>query len=75
MVVDNAAFREFVELMKQGKNRTKESLHQLSAANVTYGNGVLVVALPISETLQPARLTMDTVGPDRGERTGNSGQL
>lgn len=32
MVVDNAAFREFVELMKQGKNRTKESLHQLSAA-------------------------------------------
>ncbi|XP_061363484.1 carbamoyl-phosphate synthase small chain, chloroplastic-like [Gastrolobium bilobum] len=27
------AFREFVELMNQGKNKTKENLHQLSAAH------------------------------------------
>ncbi len=42
-------------------------------ANVTYGNGVVVVALPISDTLRPARLTLDKVGPDHGERAGNAG--
>ena len=42
-------------------------------ANVTYGNGVVVVALPISDALRPARLTLNTVGPDHGERAGNAG--
>src|SRR5437879_6763789 len=37
-------------------------------ANVTYGNGVLVVALPISDYTRAARLTLDTVGPDHGDR-------
>lgn len=44
-------------------------------ANVNYGNGVIVVAMPLSERTMPARLTMDTVGPARGERTGNSGHM
>ena len=42
-------------------------------ANVTYGNGVLVVALPISDHTRAARLTLDTVGPAHGERAGNAG--
>ncbi|HAE83324.1 MAG TPA: hypothetical protein DCK85_08035 [Ktedonobacter sp.] len=42
-------------------------------ANVSYGNGVLVVALPISERTHPASLTLDTVGPSRGEHMGKSG--
>ena len=46
-----------------------------TAANVSYGNGVLVVALPVSDMLHPARLTLETVGPDHGQRAGNSGQL
>ena len=43
-------------------------------ANVTYSNGVLVVALPLSEQLRPARLIMDTIGPARGERIGSHGR-
>lgn len=42
-------------------------------ANVSYGNGVLVVALPISERTRPASLTLDTVAPSRGEHMGKSG--
>ena len=42
-------------------------------ANVTYGNGVLTVALPISEQMHPARLTLERVGPAHGERKGNVG--
>jgi HSP20 family protein len=42
-------------------------------ANVTYGNGVIVVALPISDRTRPAKLTLDTVGPGHGERAGNAG--
>lgn len=42
-------------------------------ANVTYGNGVLVVALPISDQTRPARLSLDTVGPAHGEYAGNAG--
>ena len=42
-------------------------------ANVTYGNGVLVVALPLSESTIPARLTLEAVGPAHGERAGNAG--
>lgn len=41
--------------------------------NVNYGNGVLVVAMPLSERTIPAQLTIDTVGPARGERFGNAG--
>jgi len=42
-------------------------------ANVTYGNGVLVVVMPISNTLTPATLAMDRAGKDFGEYVGNSG--
>jgi HSP20 family molecular chaperone IbpA len=43
-------------------------------ANVTYGNGVVVVALPVIEgTSRPARLTLETTGPAHGERAGNAG--
>ncbi len=44
-------------------------------ANVSYGNGVLVVTFPISETTRSARLTLETIGPDHGQRVGNAGQL
>lgn len=43
-------------------------------ANVTYGNGVLVVALPLSGQTRQARLTLETVGPGRGERVGSHGR-
>jgi HSP20 family protein len=36
-------------------------------ATVTYGNGVLVVAMPLAETTRAAVLTLDRVGPARGE--------
>jgi HSP20 family protein len=42
-------------------------------ANMNYGNGVLVLAFPISDHTVAARLTMDTVGSARGERIGNAG--
>jgi HSP20 family protein len=42
-------------------------------ANVTYGNGVLVVNLPMSEKTIPAKLTLEKIGPARGERAGHSG--
>jgi HSP20 family protein len=42
-------------------------------ANVTYGNGVLVVALPISEQTCPARLILERITPTHGERKGNAG--
>ena len=42
-------------------------------ANVTYGNGVVVVALPLVDLTRPARLTLETIGQARGERVGNSG--
>jgi HSP20 family protein len=44
-------------------------------ANVTYGNGVLMVAMPISEQTSPARLTLERVTPTHGERQGNVGHL
>ena len=43
-------------------------------ANVTYSNGVLVVALPLSGQTRPARLTLETVGPAHGERIGSHGR-
>ena len=42
-------------------------------ANVTYGNGVLVVNLPLSEKTIPATLTLEKVGPAHGEHVGHSG--
>ncbi len=44
-----------------------------ACANVTYGNGVLTVALPISEQMRPARLTLARIAPTHGERKGNVG--
>jgi HSP20 family protein len=41
------------------------------SATVTYGNGVLVVALPLSERTRPARLSLRPIGSTRGERVGN----
>ena len=42
-------------------------------ATVTYGNGVLVVALPISNATRAAKLTLETVGPTHGKRLGKAG--
>lgn len=42
-------------------------------ANLTYGNGVLVVVLPVATELRPAALTLAPLGPARGERAGNAG--
>jgi HSP20 family molecular chaperone IbpA len=41
------------------------------AATVTYGYGVIVVALPVAARTRPARLTLDPIGPTRGERAGD----
>ena len=41
------------------------------SATVTYGNGVLVVALPIAESTRPACLSLEPIGATRGERAGN----
>jgi HSP20 family protein len=42
-------------------------------ANVTYGNGVLVVALPLNRRTYPAHLTLEKVGTAHGERMGKAG--
>ena len=42
-------------------------------ATVTYGNGVLVVALPLAERNRPAYLTLDRIDSTRGERVGSAG--
>jgi len=42
-------------------------------ANVTYGNGVVVVALPLSEVIIAADITVPKVGTDKGERVGHAG--
>ena len=39
----------------------------------TYGNGVLVVALPVAERTQPARFSLETVAPGRGQQVGSAG--
>jgi HSP20 family protein len=44
-------------------------------ANVTYGNGVLLVTLPISDQTFPARLTLERLTPTHGEHKGNSGRF
>ncbi len=43
------------------------------AANVTYGNGVVVVVLPLSAQLRPAHLAMTPLSHDHGVRLGNAG--
>ena len=43
------------------------------SANVTYGNGVVTVALPISDHTVPTRLKLERIAPTHGERKGNSG--
>lgn len=43
-------------------------------ANLNYGNGVLVIAFPLSAAKTiPAELRMEHIGVDRGERSGNAG--
>lgn len=42
-------------------------------ANVTYGNGVLVIALLSSQQTQPARITLTRTGTMHGEYRGNKG--
>jgi HSP20 family protein len=44
-----------------------------ASANVTYGNGVVVVALPVAAQTRPAHLILDSIGEARGERVGNQG--
>ncbi len=42
-------------------------------ATVTYGNGVLVVTMPLAEQTRAARLRLETLGFAHGERVGSSG--
>ncbi len=43
-------------------------------ANVTYGNGVLVVALPIAARTKSARITLAAKSPTHGLRAGHMGK-
>lgn len=52
--------------------RLPQSVNGLMA-NVTYGNGVLVVALPLADHTTPARLTVPSVSDAHGDRPGNMG--
>jgi HSP20 family protein len=42
-------------------------------ATATYGNGVLVISLPVAETVGSARLQLESVGEARGARVGSVG--
>jgi HSP20 family protein len=42
-------------------------------ANVTYENGVIVVALPVSEEMRAAEIHPERISRTRGRRAGNSG--
>jgi len=44
-------------------------------ANVTYGNGVLLVVLPISDQTSRTQLTLERITPTHGEHKGNAGHL
>jgi HSP20 family protein len=44
-----------------------------SCANVSYGNGVLLLALPLSEREVPGYVTLKRVAPARGQYQGNAG--
>jgi HSP20 family protein len=50
---------------------TVDAIH----ANITYGNGVLVVAFPISEQTIPASLTLQKTGARHGEYVGHVGHI
>lgn len=43
-------------------------------ANVTYGNGVLVVALPVASQTRSANLTLAALSATRGLHAGNMGR-
>jgi HSP20 family protein len=43
-------------------------------ANVTYNNGVLVVALPVSDQTTAAELSLDAVTATQGKNVGNRGR-
>ena len=43
-------------------------------ANVTYANGVLVIALPLSDRTTAADLTLEQVKGAKGQRVGNQGK-
>ncbi|HLZ20524.1 MAG TPA: Hsp20 family protein [Ktedonobacterales bacterium] len=43
-------------------------------ANVTYGNGVLVVVLPVAAQTRPANLTLMALTPTRGLHAGHMGR-
>ena len=42
-------------------------------ATATYGNGVLVVSLPLAKKAKPAQFNLATVGMSRGEHVGSVG--
>ncbi|HKD74989.1 MAG TPA: Hsp20/alpha crystallin family protein [Ktedonobacterales bacterium] len=44
------------------------------SANLTYGNGVLVVAMLIGKQTRPAKLALNTVESGHGMRLGNAGR-
>jgi len=45
--------------------------------NVTYGNGVLVVAMPRTQSEEPgaAEIRLETIAPTRGQRVGHFGRV
>lgn len=43
-------------------------------ANVTYGNGIVVVVLPVADQTRPARLTLRMLSPTRGAYAGHMGK-
>lgn len=45
------------------------------AANVTYGNGVVVIVMPMSDAFVPAQLHMTPLAHDHGVRIGNAGHF
>jgi HSP20 family protein len=42
-------------------------------ATATYGNGVLVVTLPVAKRVRPDRVSLQPVGISRGEHVGSAG--
>ena len=42
-------------------------------ANITYGNGVVVIAFPLAAQTRPAQLRVEALSPTHGERAGNAG--
>ncbi|MGH2429424.1 MAG: Hsp20/alpha crystallin family protein [Candidatus Limnocylindria bacterium] len=43
-------------------------------ANLSYGNGVLTIALPKADAVAPAQLTVDRTGHTRGMALGHAGR-